>query len=254
MRWNLIIGETGSGKELVARTLYKQHLKRNYLSIEDAPFIAINCGAIPENLAESILFGHERGAFTSARERQYGRFEQAKRGILFLDEIQALAPSTQVKLLRAIQERKIDRLGSKSSSEINCRVIAATNIPLEILVEEGQFRTDLYYRLNICPIDLPPLRKRGADFSNITLGVQKYLNEKLNIPLREISRQCFEALEQYNWPGNIRELEHCLLYASIRTSNTIELTHLPPSLRKDCAHYLKDGNWDIVMQKKIHQQ
>ncbi len=240
----LIVGETGSGKELVAGRLHKT--RRDHLSCSaiETPFVPVNVSTIPENLAESILFGHERGAFTSARERQLGKFEIAKRGILFLDEIQNLDPNLQCKLLRVLQCREVDRLGSKQSVPVECQVVAATNLPLEMLVAQGRFRKDLYFRLNVFPLYLPPLRHRRSEFLQI---LRAFLSEKIPqhglIP-KTLSPAAIERLEAHDWPGNYRELEHALVYAHLKARDEIDETDLPPSLTGQTENYLKQGVWN----------
>ncbi len=243
----LVIGETGSGKEMIAKTIYKQHLAKYRYNEIEAPFTAVNCAAIPESLAESILFGHERGAFTSARDRQYGKFESSRKGLLFLDEIQNLSLNVQAKLLRVLQNKEIDRLGSKQCAIIECRVVAASNLPLEFLIDSGRFRKDLYYRLNICPIYIPALRHRKEDLPTLISGLQKKIEIANGIKAREISPESFELMLNHNWPGNIRELEHCLMYSGMRTqSGEIKAESLPPQITGKLAHYLSAGEWQIT--------
>ena len=200
----LITGESGTGKELIARSLH-QHGDRN-----KAPFVAINCAAIPSELMESELFGHEKGAFTGAHTRSIGKFEHANGGTIFLDEISALRPELQAKLLRVIQDKEIVRLGSNRTIKVDVRIVAATNTNPEDLIEEGSFRRDLYFRLNVIPLKLPPLRERQGD---VRLLAQHFLN-RFNLQLkREIkgfSEKALETLERYPWPGNIRELENLI--------------------------------------------
>ncbi len=198
----LIVGESGTGKELVARALH------DHSSRKDAPFITVNCGAIPENLFESELFGHERGAFTGAVTAKPGRFELADGGTLLLDEVAELGRDMQVKLLRALQERKIDRVGGTRSIPIDTRVIAATNVDLHAAVAAGRFREDLYYRLNVIPIRLPALRERRED---IPLLVEHFLarfNARLGKHVSQIGDAAMTRLCTWHWPGNIRELEN----------------------------------------------
>ncbi len=242
----LIIGETGTGKELVARKIHAQRAANLLLEDEEAPFVAINSGAIPEALAESILFGHERGAFTSARDRQYGKFEMAKRGSLFLDEVQCLSLSTQVKLLRVLQNNEFERLGSRSVQPIECQIIAATNVPLELLVKRQLFRKDLYYRLNVSPIYLPALRQRKEDLPILIKGLLQKLGQSRHLNAEDLSPEAFEMLLDYSWPGNIRELEHALLYAATRSTNSlIEASNLPGSITGRLSQYLNAGSWDL---------
>jgi transcriptional regulator with PAS, ATPase and Fis domain len=241
----LIIGETGTGKEIIARRIHD--LRRDMLSLsqDEAPFLPINCGAIPEALAESLLFGHERGAFTSARERQLGKFELAKRGTLFLDEVQTLSTQTQVKLLRVLQYRELERLGSKAGSEIHCQVLAATNIPLEYLIEKSLFRKDLFYRLNLCPIYLPALRHRKAELPQIIRGLMDRLAGAKQFRAKDIAPEAYEILLNHSWPGNLRELEHALHFAGLRGQERIEASDLPPSLTGSLEEYLRVGDWRI---------
>jgi len=198
----LIRGETGTGKELIARALY-QHSGR-----ASGPFVEINCAAIPETLLESELFGHERGAFTGADVRRIGRFEQASGGTVFLDEIGDMTPSTQIKLLRVLQERTVQRLGDKETIPVDVRVIAATHRDLETAVQQKQFREDLYYRLNVVVIVLPPLRERKEDIPDlVNYFLQKYGTE-LGAITPSIDPEAVRFLQGQNWPGNVRELEN----------------------------------------------
>jgi len=200
----LISGESGTGKELVAHAVHKLSPRR------DKPFIKINCGALAESLLESELFGHEKGAFTNAFRQKRGKFELAHSGSIFLDEIGNVSENVQVKLLRVLQEKEIDRVGSECTKKVNVRIIAATNRNLFESVQRGEFREDLYYRLNVIPLDLPPLRHRKED---IPFLVDHFLRKKgaeMKKPITKISQQAIEALEKYNWPGNIRELENLI--------------------------------------------
>ncbi len=239
----LIIGETGTGKEVVAQWIHAERRIQKNLSQEDSPFIPINCAAIPENLVESILFGHERGAFTSARQIQRGKFELAKKGSLFLDEIQNLNLAAQSKLLRVVQSREFERLGGQSSDIVQCQIITASNIPLEILIEKSHFRKDLYYRLNICPIYLPSLRNRKEDLPGLIKYFLKNICIERGIDPKDIDAPAFELLLNHSWPGNLRELEHCLLYAALRTKGAITVRDLPPSLTGNLMEYLRAGTW-----------
>ncbi|OAM52103.1 Fis family transcriptional regulator [Methylovorus sp. MM2] len=211
----LIAGETGTGKELVAHAIHDLSPRKNAL------FVAVNCAAIPVDILESELFGHERGAFTGAVKERVGKFELADGGTLFLDEITEMPIALQAKLLRALQEGVIERLGSNHPITVNIRVVAATNRdPLEA-IKEGKLREDLYYRLNVFRIDLPPLRKRTGDIAMLVRHILK--RREINI-----NAQAIEALEQYPWPGNVRELENVLERAAIVCSNrTITTEHLP---------------------------
>ena len=242
----LVIGETGTGKELVAKELHQRRRERLGLSEAECPFVAVNSGAVPEGLAESILFGHERGAFTSARDRQLGKFELASKGTLFLDEIQSLTLATQIKLLRVVQSGDLDRLGSKAPSKMSCQVVAATNIPLEFLIERKIFRSDLYFRLNISPIYLPALRHRLEDLPLlIKTTLQRIRSNYSALRAHEISSNAFELLLSHSWPGNIRELEHALLYAAFRCDEVIDIEHLPGSLTGKLESYLSTGSWSL---------
>ncbi|MGI9430828.1 MAG: sigma-54-dependent transcriptional regulator [Myxococcota bacterium] len=195
----LITGESGTGKELVARAIH------DYSKRLDGPFIAVNCGAIPRELIESELFGHEKGAFTGATDRRIGRIESADGGTLFLDEIGELDPSVQVKLLRALQERTFERVGSSESTSVDVRIVAATNRDLAQEVADGNFREDLYYRVNVVPVALPPLRERRED---IRLLAETFVGRAE--PKKKLSRAALAAFEGYNWPGNVRELENAI--------------------------------------------
>jgi len=198
----LIRGETGTGKELIARAIY-QHSAR-----AQAPFIAINCAAIPETLLESELFGHERGAFTGADLRRIGRFEQAHGGTLFLDEIGDMTPATQVKLLRVLQTQTIHRLGGRETIAVDVRVIAATHRDLESAIHDKQFREDLFYRLNVAVINLPPLRDRHEDIPELVrFFLRKYASD-LGVTDPAIQPEAIELLQHHRWPGNVRELEN----------------------------------------------
>lgn len=200
----LIEGESGTGKELVARAIHHRSLRRN------RPFIAVNVGALPETLLESELFGHEKGAFTGAAERRIGRFELASSGTLFLDEIGEIPPSTQVKLLRVLEEREVVRVGGTQPIRVDVRVIAATNRPLRQLVEEGTFRADLYFRLNVLRIYLPPLRERREDIPALVRRFVRELTAAHDRPFHGISAEAMEILQRYDWPGNVRELRNLI--------------------------------------------
>jgi Nif-specific regulatory protein len=200
----LLVGETGTGKELIARAIHK--LSRR----ADGPFIRVNCGALHENLLESELFGHVKGAFTGAVENKTGRFEAAHGGTIFLDEINSTSPKLQVKLLRVLQEREFERVGESRTIRVDVRVVAATNAPLEELVATGQFREDLYYRLNVIPIVLPPLRERREDIPLLASHFLRRYAEQHKCPVPELTAEVIEWLQGYDWPGNVRELENTL--------------------------------------------
>ena len=219
----LITGESGTGKEMVARTLHD-------LSPRKAkPFVAINCSAIPETLIESEIFGHEKGAFTGALERRAGCFELAEEGTLLLDEIGEMPIATQAKLLRVLEDRKLRRLGSKTETEVNVRVLAATNKVPEEAVANGQLRNDLYYRLNVFNIHMPPLREHKEDVPDLTEALITDLNEKHGREVVGVDDDVMRAFQAYSWPGNVRELRNTLERAVILTTGKlVETRHLPP--------------------------
>jgi DNA-binding NtrC family response regulator len=217
----LIEGETGTGKELIAKAIH-------YASEERGNLVAVNCAALPETLLESELFGHEKGAFTSADARRKGRFELADNGTIFLDEIGDISPAMQAKLLRVLQEKRFERVGGHESLEVDLRVVTATNKSLEKEVRESKFREDLFYRLNVIKIEMPPLRERAEDIPLlVTHFVQKYVRP--NEPPKKISPEAMERLIAYKWPGNIRELENAIERAAVITvGETIGIENLPP--------------------------
>jgi two-component system nitrogen regulation response regulator GlnG len=222
----LITGESGTGKELVARALY-HHSGR-----ADRPFLALNCAAIPENLLESELFGHERGAFTGADRRRIGKFEQADGGTLFLDEIGDMSAATQAKVLRVLQEQRFERVGGEEALQTDVRLLAATNKELEKEVAAGRFRGDLLYRLNTFTIHLPPLRERREDIPLLTDHFLRVFGRTLGRPVRSVSPEVREALAAYDWPGNGRQLQGVLKYAAIHASGEVlTVDCLPESLR-----------------------
>jgi two-component system nitrogen regulation response regulator GlnG len=201
----LITGETGTGKELVARAIY-HHSRRS-----DKPFLAVNCAAIPEQLLESELFGHEKGAFTGATQQRIGRFEQCHRGTLFLDEIGDMTPATQTKILRVLQSGTFERVGGNHPITVDVRVIAATNRPLEKAVAAREFREDLFYRLNVVRVRLPPLRERREDIPLlVNYFLKKFAQDRLDRRPKSISSSALKALATYHWPGNVRELENVI--------------------------------------------
>jgi DNA-binding NtrC family response regulator len=218
----LIIGESGTGKELVAQTIHQLSPRA------EAPFVAINCAAIPETLLESEIFGHERGAFTGAIDRRAGCFELADRGTLFLDEIAEMVPVTQVKLLRVLQERKFRRLGGRVEQEVDVRVLAATNVDPLAAIRDGKLRDDLYYRLNVFTIELPPLRDRKDDLSLIIQALLEEFNSRDRRHVRAVTPEAMRMLELYDWPGNVRELRNVMERATILARGEyIEPQHLP---------------------------
>lgn len=222
----LIQGESGTGKELIAKALHQQS------SRAQNPFIAINCGAIPSELLESELFGHVKGAFTGAVANRVGRFEYADGGTIFLDEIGDMEPALQVKLLRVLQEKSFEPVGSTKTMETNVRVIAATNVNLEQAVTMGKFREDLFYRLNVIPINIPALRDRRSDIPLLMSHFIEKFNRTKSKKLTGITADAIESLQAYGWPGNIRELENLVERMSIiKGQGAIELTDLPAKYR-----------------------
>jgi len=223
----LVEGESGTGKELVARAIHRLSPRRN------KPFIAVNVGALPETLIESELFGHEKGAFTGAAERRLGRFELAHGGTLFLDEIGEVPPAAQVKLLRALEEGEVMRVGGTSPIKIDVRVVAASNQPLRQLVAEGAFRADLYYRLNVLSIYLPPLRERPDDISLLVRRFVRELATAHDRPFRGISAEAMQLLVSYQWPGNVRELRNLIeSMVVLAPGREIEASDIPREIRE----------------------
>jgi DNA-binding NtrC family response regulator len=227
----LVRGENGTGKELVARAIHFNSPRKS------GPFVAVNCGAIPEQLMESEFFGHEKGAFTGAVERKIGQFQLANNGTLFLDEIGELKPELQVKLLRVLQEKKFIPVGGSREVKTNARIIAATNRNLEKMIEDGDFREDLFYRLNVLPIFLPPLRDRIEDLPALIQSfIKKFTKQHPQSPIHGISADAMELLKTYRWPGNIRELENSIERAFIiENGSQIRAESLPDSVRKAAA-------------------
>jgi len=222
----LILGESGTGKELVANAIHHNSFRKSQ------PFIKISCSALPETLLESELFGHERGAFTGAIARREGRFQLAHRGTIFLDEVGEMSPTTQMKLLRVLQEKEFEPLGSVQTLKVDVRVIAATNKDLTQEVKEGRFRDDLFYRLNVVPITLPPLRERKEDIPALAQHFFEVYRDKNQKGLKEISNKTMDLLTRYDWPGNIRELENCLERAVIMArGEVISPADLPPHIQ-----------------------
>ncbi len=226
----LIRGESGTGKELVAHAIHYSG------SRSEAPFVKINCAAMNENLLESELFGHEKGAFTGAIQTRKGRLEEADNGTVFLDEIGDFSFATQVKLLRVLQEREFERVGSNRTIKTNARIVAATNRDLEKCVDQGSFRQDLYYRINVFPIFLPPLRERKDDILLLAdFFVERY-SGKMGKDVRRISTPAINMMMSYHWPGNVRELENCIERAVLLSSDkVIHGHHLPPTLQTSDA-------------------
>ena len=222
----LITGESGTGKELIAKAIHYNSYRR------DKPMIVINCGAIPEELLESELFGHEKGAFTGAHKMRVGRFEMANGGTIFLDEIGDMSPNLQVKLLRVLQEQKFERVGGTRTLEIDVRIIAATNKNLINAVNKGKFRQDLYYRLNVIPMKVPPLRMRKSDIPLLVEFFVAKFNKQKQKHISGFTQKAMNALMEYSWPGNVRELENLVERLVILASDeTIDLDDVPDSIK-----------------------
>jgi DNA-binding NtrC family response regulator len=211
----LLAGESGVGKDIIARAIHQHSPRKNH------PFVKINCTAIPENLMESELFGYEKGAFTGAHTSKPGKFEQADQGTVFLDEIGDVPGNIQVKLLRVLQERQFERLGSNLTRNVDVRVIAATNVDLRGALEQGRFREDLYYRLNVVPINIPPLRERKEDIPFLVKHFVQKLSRDLGTPPREITPAAMERLVSHSWPGNVRELENTIERSLVLASGDV---------------------------------
>ena len=247
----LITGESGTGKELVARAIFKNSLRRR------KPFVAINVAAIPVDLLEAQLFGHEKGAFTGAYKRRIGSFEQARGGTLFLDEIGNMPYNLQSRLLRVLSEGKFFRVGGANQVSVNVRIIAATNQNLEAHIEKNTFRSDLYHRLNAVRVKLPPVRERIDD---IPVLVQHFLQQsakQLNTPGKSLSPDALKCMAQYSWPGNVREIENvCQLITVMNPAQTISVTDLPLEIRshgelqKDLA---RAHDWKLPLRLVVHQ-
>ena len=217
--WVLITGENGTGKELVARAIHQNSNR------QACPFIEVNCAAIPEELIESELFGHEKGSFTGATTQRRGKFDQAHKGTLFLDEIGDMSLKTQAKVLRILQEHKFERVGGNKTIEVDVRVIAATNKDLEKEIADGRFREDLYYRLNVIPFHVPPLRERKADIPHLATHFLEYFCSKESRDTKVLDEEAVQAIKSYSWPGNVRELKNLIERLVIMSpGNTITRT------------------------------
>lgn len=251
----LIQGESGTGKELVARMLHFHGESK------DRPLVPVNCGAIPENLLESELFGHEKGAFTGAVHARIGRFELAHGGTIFLDEIGELSLGLQVKLLRVLQERSFERVGGTRTIDVDVRVIAATNQDLELAVQEKRFREDLYYRLNVIPVTVPPLRERRSDIPQLVHHFLGRLNHGKQVAAAGCSPDAMARLTDYHWPGNIRELENMIeRLAVLSQSGTIEVSDLPERLQRRSVtaeplapHVISFSDQGVNLSREIEQ-
>jgi formate hydrogenlyase transcriptional activator len=244
----LIQGETGTGKEVIARAIHNQSLRSR------GPFVKLNCAAIPSALLESELFGHERGAFTGAVTQTMGRFQQADNGTLFLDEIGDLPLELQPKLLRALQEREFERLGSGQTIRVNVRVVAATNQDLAQLVSARQFRADLYYRLNVIPIFLPPLRERPDDIPRLVEHFVRKYTARFNKPIDTIPDEVMECLKFHDWPGNIRELQNFIERAVVLSPGPVlrptltELRHITKQPTATAAQTFAEASRDHILE------
>ena len=243
----LLLGETGSGKEVLAQAIHDASTRK------DRPMIKVNCAALPASLIESELFGREKGAFTGALARQPGRFEIADGSTIFLDEVGELPLELQPKLLRVLQEGEFERLGGSKTIKVDARVIAATNRPLEQAVREGRFRQDLFYRLDVFPIEVPPLRDRREDIPLLSWTFVKEFSNSMGKPIEEIADDSMSALEDYHWPGNIRELRNVIERAMILSQGPklyIKLSHtaLRPVAVKAMAGSLDEAELTIIRQ------
>ncbi len=253
----LILGESGTGKEVAARAIY-QHSRRS-----DKPFLAINCAAIPESLLESELFGHEKGSFTGAERKRVGKFEQCDGGTLFLDEIGDMTPLTQTKVLRVLQDQQFERVGGSETVHTKVRLIAATSRPLAAMMEQGTFRSDLYYRLNVYTIQLPPLRERTKDLPLLVSHFLGRFGRELDKPVRDVSLEAMDLLMRYQWPGNIRELQSVLKHAVVEANGSVILPEflpetvsgIPPVLTPtSAAHTCSDLESDEAITQFIQQR
>lgn len=241
----VIRGESGTGKELFARAIHFNGHRKN------SPFVAVNCAAIPESLLESELFGHEKGSFTGAIAKRMGKFEQADKGTLFLDEIGEMSQATQAKILRVLQEKRFERIGGSATTEVDVRVISATNKNLEEEVKTKNFREDLYYRISVYPIHLPPLRDRNEDIPQLVAHFLDKFNKKMKRKVKNISDRSLEYLMKYAWPGNIRELSNVLERSMLNCSNeTLLPEHLPITVTAYEIDSLSDS-FHIDFQKAI---
>jgi two-component system NtrC family response regulator len=223
----LLTGESGTGKELLAKAIHQNSLRVN------KPFVTVNCGALPESLAESELFGHRKGSFTGAIADRAGKFEAANEGTIFLDEVGELTLPLQVKLLRVIQEREIDKIGNPQPVKVNVRIVATSNRKLKNLVEDGEFRDDLFYRLSVVTVDLPPLRERREDIPLLAAHMLKQFAARYGIPALSISDEAMEKFLQYNWPGNVRELQNVMERLAVLAKDpVVRDEHLPAEIRQ----------------------
>ncbi len=247
--WILITGENGTGKELVARTIHQMSHR------VDKPLIDVNCAAIPDELIESELFGHEKGAFTGSTSRKRGKFEVANGGSIFLDEIGDMSLKTQAKILRILQEQKFERVGGTRTLTVDVRVIAASNKDLKREIEKGTFREDLYYRLNVIPIEVPPLRNRTEDIPLLVETFMKEFSEEGHCGLKTMTPQAVEHLKVYPWPGNVRELKNLVERLAIMTeSEVIDEADIPSSYKHKDAMTPEPGIFDVGFLKEAKKQ
>ena len=238
----MLTGESGCGKEVIARFIHQHSLRAS------KPFVAINCAAIPENLLEATLFGYEKGAFTGAAQSQPGKFEQAEGGTLLLDEISEMPLELQAKLLRVLQEREVERVGGHKIIKLDIRVLATSNRDMMAMVKSGQFREDLYYRLNVFPIEIPSLRERRLDIEPLAQRVLEAAVAGTSQSLRRMTEAAIEKLTQHAWPGNVRELENVMQRAMILSTNTIEAEHINLPEETDFDHEINTINADSTSQ------
>ena len=247
--WIFITGENGTGKELVARTIHQMSRRA------DKPLIDVNCAAIPDELIESELFGHEKGAFTGSTSRKRGKFEVANGGSIFLDEIGDMSLKTQAKILRILQEQKFERVGGTRTLTVNVRVIAASNKDLEREIEKGTFREDLYYRLNVIPIEVPPLRNRTEDIPLLVETFLKEFSEDGSCGLKTVTPRAIEHLKLYRWPGNVRELKNLVERLAIMTeSEVIDEADIPSSYKRKDTMTLEVGIFDVDSLKEAKKE
>jgi two-component system nitrogen regulation response regulator NtrX len=247
--WIFITGENGTGKELVARTIHQMSRRA------DKPLIDVNCAAIPDELIESELFGHEKGAFTGSTSRKRGKFEVANGGSIFLDEIGDMSLKTQAKILRILQEQKFERVGGTRTLTVNVRVIAASNKDLEREIEKGTFREDLYYRLNVIPMEVPPLRNRTEDIPLLVETFLKEFSEEGHCGLKTVTPRAIEHLKLYRWPGNVRELKNLVERQAIMTeSEVIDEADIPSSYKRKDKMSLEVGIFDVDSLKEAKKE
>ena len=246
--WVLIKGENGTGKELIARRIHNQSLRK------EGPFIELNCAAIPEELIESELFGHEKGSFTGASNQKLGKFDQANDGTLFLDEIGDMSLKTQAKILRVLQEQKFERVGGAQMFNVNIRIITASNKNLEEEIAKGNFREDLYYRLNVIPIEIPPLRERKKDIPLLVKYFLFFFSDQGRSPTKKMSKEAQECMNAYHWPGNIRELKNIVERIVIMINEPIiRVHHIPPVVRMPNNDLMQVQGYPNTFKEAISQ-